>query len=94
MGPVTLYTGKGIPGDLSDPNNWAGGIVPGNNGFAEITMNVGAPIGGTYSVNNIMLLGSEQITFTGTLDTTGALSCVMAFMCVSGQVPRLHQARC
>jgi hypothetical protein len=65
------FSGAGIPGDLLDPNNWVGGIAPGVNDSALITMNVGGPIGGTLSVNNMMLLGKETIAFTGTLDVAG-----------------------
>lgn len=83
MSNPIIYSGKGQAGNLLDPNNWVGGIVPGSNDFAEITMNVGGPIGGTHTYNNIMVLGSEQITFTGTLDTTGALNqCFGLYVCV------------
>jgi T5SS/PEP-CTERM-associated repeat protein len=77
------FNGLGQAGNLSDPKNWAGGIVPGGANLAQITMSVGGPVNGTYSVGNMMLLGSEQITFTGTLDTTGnAALCQGLMVCV------------
>ncbi len=66
------FSGLGLAGNLLDPKNWIGGIAPGVGNSALITMNVGGPIGGTVSVNNMMLLGKESITFTGTLDVAGA----------------------
>ena len=48
------------------PNNWVGGAVPGVNDIALITTNVGGPVGGTFKVGSMMLLGTETITFTGT----------------------------
>jgi fibronectin-binding autotransporter adhesin len=66
------FSGKGTAGNLLDPKNWVGGVVPGINDAAIITMAVGAPVGGTVRVNNMMILGSETTTFTGTLETVGA----------------------
>src|SRR5580658_2434468 len=65
------FSGKGNPGDLLDPANWVRGVVPGIDNTALITMNVGGPVAGTFGVNNMMLLGTETITFTGVLDTAG-----------------------
>jgi hypothetical protein len=65
------FSGKGRPGDLYDPNNWVGGVAPGINDGAVIEMNVGGPVGGTLTSNNMMLLGNETITFTGTLNLAG-----------------------
>jgi T5SS/PEP-CTERM-associated repeat protein len=82
MSYLINYSGKGQVGNLSDPNNWVGGVVPGSNNMALITMDVGGPISGTYKVGNMMLLGSEKITFTGTLNTTGALNlCYGLYVC-------------
>jgi T5SS/PEP-CTERM-associated repeat protein len=75
------FSGKGQAGNLSDPHNWAGGAVPGADGTALITMNVGGPVGGTFSVNNMMLLGTETITFTGTLNTAGVGACQGLMVC-------------
>ncbi len=60
------FSGKGQPGNLLDPHNWHGDVTPGIDDTALITMNVGGPVSGTFSVNNMMLLGTETITFTGT----------------------------
>jgi T5SS/PEP-CTERM-associated repeat protein len=75
------FSGKGQPGDLLDPDNWVGDVVPGIADTALITMNVGGPVGGIFSVNNMMLLGSETITFTGTLDTAGTAACQGLMVC-------------
>ena len=75
------FSGKGLPGDLLDPNNWIGDVVPGINNTALITTNIGGPAGGVFSVNNLMLLGSETITFTGTLDTAGVGACQGLMVC-------------
>jgi len=75
------FSGKGLAGDLADPRNWAGGVVPGIADTALIKINVGAPIGGTFAVNNMMLLGTEKITFTGTLDTAGVGACQGLMVC-------------
>jgi hypothetical protein len=55
---------------LLDPHNWVGGVVPGVSDSALVTINVGDPVDGTFSVNNVQLLGTE--TITGTLNTPGA----------------------
>lgn len=75
------FSGKGKPGDLLDPANWVGGVVPGIDNTALITMNVGGPVAGTFSVNNMMLLGTETITFTGALDTAGVGACQGLMVC-------------
>jgi len=75
------FSGKGLTGNLLDPHNWAGGVVPGVDNTALITMNVGGPVAGTVSVNTVMLLGSEAITFTGTLDTAGVGACTGMMVC-------------
>jgi T5SS/PEP-CTERM-associated repeat protein len=77
------FSGDGLAGDLFDPNNWVGGIAPGANDSALITMNVGGPIGGTVILNNMMLLGKETITFTGTVDLAGVGGdCLGLMVCV------------
>jgi T5SS/PEP-CTERM-associated repeat protein len=77
------FTGKGQPGNLLDPKNWMGGVVPaGIDGTAVITTDVGGPVNGTFTVNNLMLLGPEHITFTGTLNTLGAVGCQGLMVCV------------
>jgi len=75
------FSGKGQAGDLLDPTNWIGGVIPGIDDTALITKNVGGPVAGTFSVNNMMLLGSEAITFTGTLDTAGVGNCQGLMVC-------------
>ena len=75
------FSGKGQPGNLSDPKNWAGGVTPGIDDSALITVNVGGPVAGTFSVNNFMLLGTETITFTGTIDTAGVGACQGLMIC-------------
>ncbi len=75
------FSGDGLAGNLLDPNNWVGGVAPGVNDTALITENVGGPVGGTFSVNNMMLLGTETITFTGTLDTAGVGACTGLMVC-------------
>src|SRR5271165_4364838 len=81
VGKTITFSGKGQPGNLLDPKNWAGGTVPGGNDTALITTNVGGPVSGTFSVNNMMLLGTETITFTGTLNTAGAGACQGLMIC-------------
>ena len=80
-GKTIEFSGKGQPGDLLDPKNWYGGVVPGIDNSALITINVGGPVGGTFSVNNLMLLGSESIVFTGTVDTAGVGACQGVMIC-------------
>jgi hypothetical protein len=75
VGKTIRFSGKGQPGDLLDPHNWVGDVIPGISDSALITMNVGGPVDGTFAVNNMMLLGTETITFTGTLDTAGVGAC-------------------
>ncbi len=80
-GKTISFTGKGQAGNLQDPNNWAHGAVPGVNDTALITMNTGGPETGTFSVNNIMLLGNETITFQGTVNTAGVGACKGMMVC-------------
>jgi T5SS/PEP-CTERM-associated repeat protein len=75
------FSGKGQAGILSDPLNWAGGVVPGIYDTAIITENVGGPVAGTFSVDNVMLLGSFTMTVTGTLDTAGTGACQGLMVC-------------
>lgn len=75
------FSGKGQGGNLVDPKNWVGGVVPGIADTAVITTNVGGPVSGTFSVNNMMLLGPETITFTGALDTAGIGACQGLMVC-------------
>ena len=88
------FSGKGLAGDLADPRNWAGGVVPGIADTALIKINVGAPIGGTFAVNNMMLLGTEKITFTGTLDTAGVGACQGLMVCDGAEAVRSMAAGC
>jgi T5SS/PEP-CTERM-associated repeat protein len=81
MAASIKFSGKGQPGNLLDPNNWVGGVVPGPTSSALITENVGGPVGSTFSVNNLMLLGAESIIFTGTLDTAGVGACQGLMIC-------------
>ena len=81
-----IFSGKGQAGNLSDPLNWVGGEVPtGVNQVAVITTNVGVPIQDTYFVYDLMLLGPEQITFAGTLNTLSMSQC-KDFMICAGAV--------
>ncbi len=81
VGKTITFSGKGQPGNLLDPKNWAGGTVPGIDNTALITTNVGGPVSGVFSVNNLMLLGAETITFTGTLDAAGVGACQGLMVC-------------
>ncbi len=65
------FSGDGQTSILLDPRNWIGGVVPGGRNTALITMDVGGPVNGAFSVNNLRLPGTETITFTGTLNTLG-----------------------
>jgi T5SS/PEP-CTERM-associated repeat protein len=80
-GKTIKFSGHGQAGNLLDPLNWVGGVTPGINDTALITENVGGPVGGTFKVNNMMLLGTETITFTGTLDTAGVGACTGLMVC-------------
>jgi fibronectin-binding autotransporter adhesin len=80
-GKTIKFSGNGKPGDLLDPKNWIGGVVPGVTDTALIQENIGGPVTGTFSVNNMMLLGTETITFDGTLDTTGVGACQGLMVC-------------
>ncbi len=80
-GKTIAFSGLGQAGNLLDPNNWAHGVVPGINDTALITTNTGAPMSGIFSVNNMMLLGSETITFNGTLNTAGVGACKGFMVC-------------
>ena len=60
-GKTIAFNGKGQPGNLLDPKNWTGGAVPGIGDTALVTTNIGGPFNGTFSVNNMMLLGAEKI---------------------------------
>jgi T5SS/PEP-CTERM-associated repeat protein len=80
-GKTIEFSGKGQPGDLLDPKNWDGGVVPGIDDSALITINVGAPVSGIFSVNNLMLLGKESISFTGTVNTAGVGDCQGVMIC-------------
>src|SRR5580658_58878 len=81
MAATIKFSGDGQAGNLLDPKNWVGGVVPGITDSALITMNVGGPVGGVFSVNNVMLLGAESIKFTGTLDTAGVGACQGLMVC-------------
>jgi len=81
IGTTIKFSGKGQAGNLLDPKNWIGGVVPGVNDTALITENVGGPVGGTFSVGSMMLLGQETITFTGTLDTASTAPCQGLMVC-------------
>lgn len=80
-GKTIKFSGLGQTAALLDPKNWVGGVVPGIDNSALITINVGGPVAGTFSVNNLMLLGTETITFTGTLDTAGVGACQGLMIC-------------
>jgi T5SS/PEP-CTERM-associated repeat protein len=80
-GETIKFSGKGQPGNLLDPNNWVGDVVPGIDDSALITINIGGPAGGTFSVNNLMLLGTESISFTGAVDTAGVGVCQGVMIC-------------
>jgi hypothetical protein len=45
IGTTIKFSGKGQAGNLLDPKNWIGGVVPGVNDTALITENVGGPVG-------------------------------------------------
>jgi T5SS/PEP-CTERM-associated repeat protein len=81
MAKTIEFSGNGQPGDLLDSKNWDGGVVPGIANSALITINVGGPVSGIFSVNNLMLLGTESITFTGTIDTAGVGACQGVMIC-------------
>ena len=80
-GKTITFDGKGQPGNLLDPKNWTGGVVPGIGDTALITTNVGGPVNGAFSVNNMMLLGTEKIVFQGTLNTAGVGACKGLMVC-------------
>ncbi len=80
-GKTITFSGLGQAGNLLDPHNWKHNVVPGVNDTAVITMNIGAPMTGVFSVNNMMLLGSETITFGGTLNTAGIGACKGLMVC-------------
>ena len=80
-GKTIRFNGKGQPGNLLDPHNWAGGVVPGIGDTALIATNVGGPVNGAFSVNNMMLLGTEKIVFQGILNTVGVGACKGLMVC-------------
>ena len=80
-GKTIAFNGKGQPGNLLDPKNWAGGAVPGIGDTALVTTNIGGPFNGTFSVNNMMLLGAEKIVFQGILNTAGVGACKGLMVC-------------
>src|ERR1700734_4366560 len=75
------FSGTGAAGNLLDPKNWVGDVAPGIHDTAIISKNVGGPVSGTFSVNNLMLLGSEAITVAGTIDTAGVGNCEGLMVC-------------
>jgi T5SS/PEP-CTERM-associated repeat protein len=80
-GKTIVFNGKGHPGNLLDPKNWAGGVIPGIGDTALIATNVGGPVNGVFSVNNMMLLGTEKIVFQGILNTAGVGACKGLMVC-------------
>jgi T5SS/PEP-CTERM-associated repeat protein len=78
---VTFYSAKGPSGDLSNPLNWAGDVVPNSTGTGVIEATPNATFDGTLDVNNLMLLGSFTLTFAGTLDTVGVGNCQGLMVC-------------
>jgi T5SS/PEP-CTERM-associated repeat protein len=78
---VTFYSAKGVAGDLSDPLNWAGDVVPNSTGTGVIEATPNTAFDGTLDVNNLMLLGSFTLTFGGTLDTVGVGNCQGLMVC-------------
>ncbi len=77
---TTVYTGAGAAGTWSDPANWTSG-VPNATGTAILSNSGTVGFGGTMALNTLMLLGSEAVTVTGTLTTTGAGDCKGLMVC-------------
>lgn len=61
------YTGHGPAGSFSDAANWTG--TGGINADTIALVPMDATIGGTVTVAQMMLLGQEAVTLTGTLNT-------------------------
>jgi T5SS/PEP-CTERM-associated repeat protein len=77
-----VYSGLGIAGDWSDPDNWNGGEAPGTADLAQITNGTSNTFGGDISVNSIMIINGGTDTFTGSVTTAGAGSCQGLMVCV------------
>jgi T5SS/PEP-CTERM-associated repeat protein len=79
-----FYSGHGQAGNWSDPANWTGGVVPSAaSGVALFTSD--AALTSSFSVYQMMMLGSENISVTGTLNTMSTNLC-NSFMICNGAV--------
>jgi T5SS/PEP-CTERM-associated repeat protein len=78
---ITFYSAKGSAGDLADPLNWAGDVVPNSTGTGVIDFTPTATFDGSLDINNLMLLGSFTLTFAGSLETVGVGNCQGLMVC-------------
>ena len=76
-----LFSGRGTPGQWNDPQNWAGGVLPGIADNAIVFGNAAVTMNGTATLGNVMILGNTQATFNGTLTAMGAGNCAGFMVC-------------
>ncbi len=79
------FNGHGQAGNWSDAANWTGGIVPSAaSGNALFTSD--ATLNNSFSVYSMMMLGTEAIDVTGTLNTLSTNRCASFMICNGAHV--------
>ncbi len=75
------YTGAGQAGNWTDPSNWAGG-VPGSLDTALVNGGPNQTVTSSMAVGNLMAIGGETLTFTGTVTSYGNGPCTGVMVCI------------
>lgn len=75
-----FFTGHGAQGNWSDPNNW-GGTLPGAADSALVMTPSSLVMNGTATLGNVMILGSSNITFNGSMTALASGSCFGFMVC-------------
>ncbi len=79
MSQPKVYSGHGQSGNWSDPNNWTNGVVPGATDTALVQQS--AVLNGSVELDQVMFLGTENITINGNLKTDDTNTCRGVMVC-------------
>ena len=78
------YTGAGNTGNWSDAKNWKGGVAPGVSDTALLVGGADSTVTAPVTINNIMILSTQSVTFDGAVTTYGLGNCKGFMVCESG----------